>query len=164
MGEDRQREVAGTFSLRREGKLSTPDSVVVLDGNKAVVETLRTPYRYYVVPALTGFGGIWASELVAARLGSGGFIWGVAGAVVGVFAGMVIALALQDRKHEKVMTSVARGEREPSSDIVVKKGKVNVIETEDEGGRKSLHIVTPKEDFELLGGEDDVGRVRDALT
>lgn len=164
MGGDREREVAGIFSLRREEALTTPDSFAVIDGNKAVIETMRTPYRYYVVPALTGFSGISLSNIVAARLGSGGFIWGAAGAVVGVFLGMLVALALQNRKHESIMASVARGERELSNDIVVKKSKVNLIEMDDEGSRKRLHVVTPKQDFELLGGADDVENVHAALS
>lgn len=159
-----EREVAGTFSFSREDTLSTPRAVAVINDSTVVIETLRTPYRYYVVPALTGFGGISVSELVAQRMGSGGFIWGVAGAVGGVFVGMLIALALQNRKHNKTMMSIGDGERELSNDIIVKKGKVNLIEVEDDGSQKRLHVVTPKHDFELLGTADDVERVHDALT
>lgn len=159
-----EREVAGTFSFSREDTLSTPRAVAVIDDGTVVVETLSTPYRYYVVPALTGFGGISVSEVVAARMGSGGFIWGVAGAVLGVFVGMLIALGLQNRKHDATMAAIGDGERELSNDIIVKKGKVNQIEMKDGGSQKSLHIVTPKHDFELLGSADDVERVHDALT
>lgn len=159
-----EKEVAGTFSFSREDMLNTPRAVAVIDDGTVVVETLSTPYRYYVVPALTGFAGIYIFELIAARIGSGGLIWGAAGAVLGVLVGMLVALDLQKRKHEKTMASIGDGKRELSNDIIVKKGKVNQIETEDNGSRKSLHVVTPKHDFELLGTEDEIERVRDALT
>lgn len=159
-----ERDVAGTFSLVRDDKMSTPRAVAVIDDGTVVVDVLKTPYRYYVVPAFTGFVGISASELVAARLGSGGFLWGLAGAVAGVFLGMFAALALQNRKHDATMRSIADGEREPSTDIVVKKGKVSRVEMEEDGIRKSLHIVTPKHDLKLSGGASQVERVHDALT
>lgn len=159
-----ERDVAGTFDLSREDKLSTPRAVAVIDDSTVVVESLSTPYRYYVVPAVTGFVGITVSELLAERVGSESFLWGVAGAVVGVFLGMVVALALQNRKHDSEMESVADGKGDLSNDIVVKKGKVNLIELEEDGRRKRLHVVTPKYDFEISGSADEVERVHDTLT
>ena len=159
-----EKDVAGTFSLARDDRMSTPRAVAVIDDGTVVLDALSTPYRYYVVPAFTGFVGISLSEFIGSSLGSGGFLWGVGGAVIGVFVGMLIALDLQKRKHEAAMKSIANGEREASTDIIVKKGKVNQIEIEDDGTRKKLHVVTPKHDFKLSGNADEVERVHDALT
>jgi len=166
MGGDRDRkaEVAGTFSIRREGKLSTPQSVVVLEGNKAIVETLRTPYRYYFVPATTGLAGLLVSGVVSGAVGSAGLVWDLVGVVGGTLAGMAAILMIQDRRHSRLMSAIREGDREVSNDIVVKKGKVNLIEVDDESRGKVLHIVTPSDDFELSGDAEEVDRVYDALT
>jgi len=157
------REVAGTFSLQRADKLSAPQSVAVLEENKVIVETLPTLYRYYVIPLVTGFVSISVLNAVALSIGSNPFWWNLAGAIGGVSVGMIAAFFLQKRKQGKMMGAIADGERNVSNDIVIKKGKVDIIELEEAGRDKTLHVVTQKYDFELSGDGDEIDRVYETL-
>ncbi len=152
--------------MTREDKLSQPQAVAVIEENTVIVETLPTPYRYYVVPLVTGFAGISISTTVGTAVGSESIVWNIVGVVGGVFAGMIAALMLQDWKQDKMKDAIAEGKREVSNDMVVKKGKISRMDIEEEGGihRKTLHVVTPRYDFELEGDADEVDRVYAALT
>ncbi len=157
-----EREVAGKFTLRREGKFSTPKSAAVINGNTVIVETLPTPYRYYVVPAVTGLLALSVSSTAGEVTGEGSFWWEFLGMGGGVLAGMAVAFILQNRKQGSMIEQMRNGERALENDIIVKKGKVSRIELDEDDG--SLSITSPRHDFELFGDTDELRRVRDALT
>jgi len=157
-----EKEVAGKFTLRREGKLSTPKSAAVIDGDTVIVETLPTPYRYYVVPAVTGLLALSVSSTIGEATGEGSFWWEFLGMGGGVLAGMAVAFILQSRKQDGMMEGIRDGDRGLDNDIIVKKGKISRIEYDEDDG--SLSIVSPRHEFELLGDADELRRVYDALT
>jgi hypothetical protein len=150
-----ERDVAGKFTLRREDRLRASKAAAVLDGSTVVVGKLPTFYRYYLVPGLLGILGV----SLASSVGNG-FLWEFAGMGTGVVSGTAVSFATQSRKQDSLVNSMREGRQEPSNDIVVKKGKVERIDSD--GG--SLHIVTSRHDFELLGNEKELQRVYETLT
>lgn len=157
-----EREVAGKFTLLREGKFKTPKTAAVIDGNTVIIETLPKPYRYYVVPAVTGLLALSITSTIGEATGDGGFWWEFFGMGGGVLAGMAVAFILQRRKQEGMLEKIRDGDRGLENDIIVKKGKVSLIEYDEEDG--SLDIASPRHEFELHGDEEELRRVYDALT
>lgn len=142
-------EVVGGFSLSREGKYLTPQSVAVIEDGTVTIHTLSTPFHYYFLPGVTGSVGVTFG--------------GIVGLLIGVAVGIALTLYLQRWRYSRAIGRIEAGETEVKPDIVAKKGKVRRVEVEEGRFGKSLHVETPKDSFSVTGDAGDVDSVYEAL-
>lgn len=122
--------------------------------NEVVVERIATPKRYYVFAV--------ALALVGASYSAFSVWAGVAGALLGGAAGVAVAYYLSNRRKSHLLERVRDGDRELSSDVVLKKNKVDYVERAD-GDDPSVSVVTPETEKEFRGTREDVEAIYEAL-
>lgn len=141
--------VVGVFTLQREGKLYTPRAVAILEPNIVKVQTLSTPFHYYLIP---GFMGAIGFEF-----------FGLMGLAVAVLIGTPLVFFAQKWKHKRQMRKIRDGKKEVSPNMIIKKGKVTKVQLEDARRGKALHIVSKDHDFKLVGDTENLERVQETL-
>lgn len=148
-------ESMASFTLVEEGSALPRGAVAEIRDDRVVVERLRTPRRYYLLVLVLAAVGVSYGAVS---------IWvGVAGFVVGAASGFVVSVYLGNRRKEAVLRSVQKGDRELSPDVVLKRNKIDGVETGGDDASGAVKVSTSDGELELRGSEDDLEAAYEAL-
>lgn len=148
-------ESTASFTLVEEGSALPRGAVAEVREAQVVVERLKTPRRYYLLPVVLaavgasyGFVALWA---------------GVAGLVLGAASGLAVASYMGNRRKNRVLTMVRDGDRSLSPDFVLKKNKIDNVDRDGGDGPGSVEVSTSDGGIEFRGVDSDLDLVYEAL-
>ncbi|MFW5929503.1 MAG: hypothetical protein ACOCT0_03690, partial [Halobacteriota archaeon] len=119
-----------------------------------VVERLRRPTRYRLLPGALGVVGVTYVSF--------GLWAGVAGSLTGGLLGYGAMKLLSRRRLERVARRVTSGERALEPDFVLKRGKTEVLEVDVDSG--SLTASKADDVLSIKADSDEIEAMANALT